>query len=235
MSVITLGGGDPFQHRFLPDLVRLAKESGLIVHIDTNGIALRETSENYRLIESGVDLLGLPLDGSDEMLHGTMRSSPRHFRLVMEKLKWLDGLRAKIKLNTIVTAVNASRLGDLADLVGALQPARWSIYQYWPLSMGAAVWEKHALGDATFRAATGPLATFERLSSIHVEVNSQACRRLTYPFVSHTGELYVHSAVSPRDYEPLGSIFDDAVVAELKRRCGPERSNAQSRYIKPAE
>lgn len=227
MKVVTIGGGDPFLYPFLPAMIRSAKKAGLFVHVDTNALALRQTPEVAELIAESVDLIGLPLDGSNARIHGAMRSSPGHFDLILRKLAWLDFCVRKIKVNTIVTAANVADLPLLRDLVERLRPARWSVYQYWPLSLGAKAQVSHGIERQSFVSA---VASLEALKHVRMEVNPLPSRRLTYPFVSHEGEVYLHSGSSLSDYEKLGTLFDDRVVDELFSRCGPEREEAKDRY-----
>ncbi len=230
MSVITFGGGDPFLYTFIGDLIRTAKSVGLFVHVDTNGIALKPTKENVRLLECEVDLIGLPLDGPNAETHDAMRSSSHHFGQVMQRLEWLRPFRSKTKINTIVTAVNIGSLTGIGDLIRVIAPSCWSIYQYWPLSLGAAAQKDHHLDDGAFCVATASFVVPNCLGPVKVEVNSLASRRLTYPFVGNDGNVYIHSAQSLSEYEVLGSIFDDRTVETLFRRCCSERPSAISRY-----
>jgi molybdenum cofactor biosynthesis enzyme MoaA len=227
MRVLTIGGGEPFLYPFLPDMVRAAKQAGLFVHVDTNAIALRQTPATASLIEEAINLLGLPLDGPNSRIHGMMRSSPGHFDVLMKRLSWLEPYLGKIKINTIVTASNVAALPELGQLVDRLGPVRWSLYQYWPLSLGAKAHLLHSIDQQSFMSAVDALGSLEH---VHVEANPLPSRRLTYPFVSHEGVLYIHSLSSLGDYERLGSLFDDAVVSEMFSRCGPERGEAQERY-----
>jgi MoaA/NifB/PqqE/SkfB family radical SAM enzyme len=227
-QVITFGGGDPMMYPFLPDIVSAAKSRGLFVHIDTNGIGLRCSAKSMRFLESQVDLIGLPLDGPDAATHNRMRSSPAHFDLLMAKLEWLSAIANKMKINTIVTAENGRAVIDMLTLVGQIAPARWSLYQYWPLSTGALVTVQHRISDGDFAEATRGLP--QRIGTTCVEVNPLPVRRLTYPFVSQDGSVYVHSGSDLTAYDPLGSIFDDGTVASIMERCGPEREGATSRY-----
>ena len=230
MSVITFGGGDPFLYEFLPSLILRAKERGMTVHVDTNSLAMKQTYETLELLENSVDLLGLPLDGADAEMHGSMRDSAVHFDILMARLDWLKSLRPKTKLNTIVTGANLTSIERIADLVvDEIRPARWSVYQYWPLAEGVNASGAHAISDGEFLAATSNL-TARVNGQTTIEVNPLLSRRLTYPFVANDGELYVHSAGPLSSYDTLGSIFDENAVGEIFRRCGAERPAAITRY-----
>jgi MoaA/NifB/PqqE/SkfB family radical SAM enzyme len=227
-KVITLAGGDPMVYSFLPHLVETAHHYGLFVHIDTNGIGLRCTDNTASLLTCGIDLLGLPLDGPRQEVHNRMRSTQSHFDLVIERLQWLAPFMHKVKINTLVSMSNADTIGDMVPLVARLGPSCWSLYQYWPLSMGSLVSSDHIMSNEEFLRALDKVP--EQIGPVRVEVNPLRVRRLTYPFVSHEGTVYLHHPMEQSAYEPFGSIFDDAVITELFLRCGAERDNAIPRY-----
>ena len=197
-------------------------------HVDTNGIGLRCNDKTFRFLESDVDLIGFPLDGPNGATHNEMRSSTTYFDLLMSKLSWASPIANKTKINTIVTAVNADVVINMIELIRKIAPARWSLYQYWPLSIGSRAADQHAISDESFLLATKSLPKY--IGPTYVELNSLSARRLTYPFVSHDGTVYSHDLSDLTAYEALGSIFDDATMLELMKRCGPERQNAISRY-----
>lgn len=230
ISAITFGGGDPFMYSFLGEIILSAKRLGLFVHVDTNGIAMRPSTKNADLLNTLIDLLGLPLDGPDAQTHGSIRSSPQHFQILLDRLSWILPFRHKLKLNTIVTAENVSLLPEMARLIASIRPNRWSLYQYWPLSDGASVRTDYEVENSVFLESTENLAGLPALADVKVEVNPLLSRRLSYPFINHEGSLYIHSMESLEEYECIGSIFIDRVVDEMFRRCGAERSNATSRY-----
>jgi MoaA/NifB/PqqE/SkfB family radical SAM enzyme len=227
-KVITFGGGDPMLYSFLPDLIEAAKYCGLFVHVDTNAIGLQCTPETAKLLVSGIDLLGLPLDGPRPEIHNQIRSASSHFELVLGRLKWLAPFRHKTKINTLVSKFNARSISEMVSLIKDLSPARWSLYQYWPLSFGKNVANKHLISAQEFSHCMDALPAL--IDEVRVEANPIPLRRLTYPFVAQDGTVYLHHISDPSAYEFLGPIFNDEVVAEMFRRCGPERENALSRY-----
>jgi MoaA/NifB/PqqE/SkfB family radical SAM enzyme len=231
---LTIGGGDPFQYRFLPTILQLAKARGLFVHVDTHGRGLRESAENLLLIESAVDLLGLPIDGASPAVHDSMRSSPGHFELVARRLRWLVSLRGRLKVNTIVSAVNAHEIGEISSLVASHHPARWSIYQYWPLGPAARVAARHSLSDADFLRSADHAHRILFGGPTIVEVNTMEARRDTYPIVHHNGEVFVHATYPENVFVPLGSLFEEDTLPQILSHCSPDRPNATNRYLKQA-
>jgi MoaA/NifB/PqqE/SkfB family radical SAM enzyme len=227
-KVITIGGGDPTSYPFWCDLAREARSSGLFVHLDTNGVGLRMDSETAQTISQTVNLLGLPLDGPAATVHDAIRSMVGHFDQILEKARWAAKQGAQIKLNTIVTRVNIDAVPQMLKLVQELAPKRWSLYQYWPLSHGAVARLAHDVGDQEFESMVETLP--DRLDGTIIEPNSRLSRRLTYPIVSHAGDVYVHSRENNEEFEFLGSIFEDGTLNRALELCSTDRPVAASRY-----
>lgn len=227
---ITIGGGDPFQYRFTPELLRYAKSLGLFVHVDTHGKTLQQSVGNIELIGSTVDLLGLPIDGSKREIHDQMRDSEGHFDLISRRLCWLKPWRSRIKLNTVVSAFNVHDLTCLSHLVELYAPSRWSIYQYWPLGPATGVSTKHSIDDQTFERSAEILRKNFSHGSTVLEVNSYESRRDTYPIIHHDGEMFVHSQAPANAFVPLGSIFESDALEKILFNCSVERPSAIGRY-----
>lgn len=226
---ITFGGGDPFQVRHLSLAIIQAKTLGLNVHVDTHGISLLESDENSSLINTYVDWLGLPLDGSTKETHDLMRGKKGHFDLVMQKLSWLKETSTRIKINTIVTQVNKHEISSLASLIKMISPHRWSVYQYWPVGVAARASLSHNIQGAEFDAIVDQLDMFS-LGKTVVEFNNSESRRNTYPILNHEGKVTVHNEYPNNSYNYIGSIFDDNVANQITTTSFGERYQAVSRY-----
>lgn len=228
---ITFGGGDPFQYSYIGDLVRSAKAAGLYVHIDTHGKSLTGSQRTESLLVEAVDLVGLPLDGPTSKVHDCMRSSPGHFDVVMKRLRWLKRLDVRVKVNTIVSRRNVNSLLDLATSIQSLAPWRWSLYQYMPLGPGAAVAPIHAMDAADFESAvTSVSARLGSQAQGLLEFADKDKRRSTYPIVHHDGTVFVHSSLDAGAMVPLCSIFETGAREIIDNACGPERTEAATRY-----
>lgn len=229
-TCLTIGGGDPFQYRFLGSTLQLAKSLGLFVHVDTNGLGLRESQETLSLLQGTVDLLGLPIDGSAAAIHDGMRQSPGHLNRVTQQLRWLADVRSRIKLNTLVSAANLHDLPSLSALIGTLKPSRWSIYQYWPLGPAARVQVKHTVSDLAFAEATERVRATFPYGNTAIEINPRESRRDTYPIIQHDGEVFVHAPQPENTFVHLGSIFRDETMDRVLSHCVPDRPGAAARY-----
>lgn len=65
--------GEPFLHEGACDMIRYARENGILVHTSTNGHFFRTRKEARRVIESGLDSLIVCIDGLDQKTYETYR------------------------------------------------------------------------------------------------------------------------------------------------------------------
>jgi len=230
-KVITIGGGDPFQYDFIIDLLRKAKSHNLFVHVDTNGMPLRESSTNLRIIENGIDLLGLPLDGPVPEIHDLVRGHHGHFDIIMSKLRWLRHVNNKIKINTIATASNVSYLSCISEIIKMVSPSFWSIYQYW--AIGPAAHEKsiYSVPKDLFIANVSQIDIHSLGKETKVEFNASESRRCTYPIIHHDGKVYVHEKFPNCSFVEIGSIFDYDIQKKIYKSCSGDRPEAVNRYV----
>ncbi|GAB3449057.1 radical SAM protein [Actinophytocola sediminis] len=208
---ITFGGGDPFIYRRFPDLLRYIREElpgvGLL-HVDTNGIALRE--QDYGVVVSTVDLLGFPLDGPSDEQNTLMRPNRAGFSAVRMHLGNLYDLLA-IKINTVVTSRNVGVLGELSDLLRGTPPAIWALYEFWAIGPAASINAPNFVVEhETYTNAVSAIRA--EVDYCHVEVNLVTSRSDSYFFVTHTGRAYAVSDDDHKHYVDLGSVFEDAVL-----------------------
>jgi MoaA/NifB/PqqE/SkfB family radical SAM enzyme len=233
-SNITFGGGDPFQYKFMPELLRLSKTLGLFVHVDTHAITLEESDANFTLLSEFVDLIGLPLDGSSAAVHNRMRSADAHYELIQSRIRWLSNISQKIKINTIASKVNYRDLIHIGEFIESFRPIRWSIYQYWPIGPRLDAANVHEIPEPVFLAECQRISSLLSLNGTKIEINARDCRRDTYPIIHHDGSVFVHSPAPENQFIYLGSIFSEDTMSKILISCNPERSIATSRYTKIA-
>lgn len=212
-TVITIGGGDPFQYPWILEILHYAKSEGLFVHIDTNGIGIKENSNTQKYIDEYVDLIGLPLDGATASIHNLMRSSEIHFELILKKIEWFSSIKNKLKINTLLSKLNINDLEKFANLIKMINPKIWSIYQFWELNNEENIIKKYSLDNDIFMDKTRFIKSrFENLD-IKIEIAYKNKRVKKYPIVDNNGNVYIHN--EDNLMTNLGSVFQEGITNKV--------------------
>lgn len=207
VKIITFGGGDPL---IFPDILRLVEhtaEVGIIVHIDTNAISLR--SNHLQILGKYVSVIALPLDGPDSDTHDKVRLRTGHFDIVKNAINMIKSVNIDLKINTIATSQNHSKICEMQELIGWTGARIWSIYQYWPLSYGKKSINLE-INDEDFLRIIDMMQNKNYMYDIEANLISE--RIGTYCFVSHQGGLYTHDDLESGEYMNLGNILDDEAI-----------------------
>ena len=131
---INFVGGEPMLHPHLGTLIVTAKSCGMTTSIVSNGTGL--TEEWLIGMRPHLDWLGLSIDASNDEMHALMGRGlkgeiasgfSRHLERSKKVWQIARGLGYGLKLNTVVTSVNAD--DDMSELVGLLKPHRWKIFK----------------------------------------------------------------------------------------------------------
>lgn len=227
---VTFGGGDPFQFKYLNDVIDKSKALGLFVHVDTHAVTLSENYKNSLILNDSIDLIGLPLDGT-KYAHDLMRGEVGHYDLIKNKLIWLKKHEVAIKINTVVSLVNKDDLQELGKIILDLRPSRWSIYQFWPVGPAKRADLKHLLTTSEFENCVNKIDSEAFKNITELEINTAESRRNTYPILNHNGDVYFHLPHPKNDFQYIGSIFDENISEKIDLLCSGEREQALSRYF----
>ena len=224
---VTFGGGDPLMYDYLPELLSQfrASPSCRFVQLDTNGLLL--TDARLRLIAPYLDLLGLPLDAVSEDGSWAMRRSRRHASTTLALLRSLHQGPLRVKVNTVVTAINLEELPRIANALAGFSIAMWSLYEYWPMPTRVAAFE---LEPGDFDAAVQRLR--DLTPSLRIEASPIKDRWPGYFFVTPTGRAYTLDPADLNRYLELANLLEDANAAVSQwDRLGAHEANA-SRYLR---
>lgn len=210
-KIITFGGGDPFMYKDFYTLLEYTYDGKIFIQVDTNALGL--TEKHLNSINSCVDLVSLPVDGT-ELVHSKMRKNTLHYQVVMKWLKRFNELGIPVKINTVLTKYNYSNLYDLAQILNKYIISKWSIYQYWalgPLKHNRVVFE--LTDDEYFNITSNLMSNF---SNLNIEQSSLRSRYNSYFFVTQTSRVYVMDKKNQEEYVELGSIFDQDIIKKWK-------------------
>jgi len=127
---VTFCGGEPLLIRGIGEYAATLRQCGKSTVLNTNGELLRRRlDQGLRLADFA--MVGISLEGSTPEVHRAMRGEKADFDEVIEAARLVSkepGVR--LKLATVVSAVNRADLPELARAVRDLAPDIWRLYQY---------------------------------------------------------------------------------------------------------
>jgi radical SAM protein with 4Fe4S-binding SPASM domain len=121
-------GGDPLKRPDLYDLIAQAKQVGLVPFLSPSGTPLLTHAALHRAKQCGLTGVSISLDGSQESIHDAFRGVEGSFRSSLEGAASAVGLGLTLQINTSLTRHNLNDLPAIADLVGALEARRWTVF-----------------------------------------------------------------------------------------------------------
>jgi len=128
--VVTLCGGEPLLIRKIGEYAATLRRCGKSVVLNTNGELLR------RRLDQGLSLddfamAGISVEGSTAEVHRAMRGEKADLDEVLEAARLVARHPdVRLKLATVVSAVNRDNLPALAATVREIAPDVWRLYQY---------------------------------------------------------------------------------------------------------
>lgn len=124
VSALSLTGGEPLLHPDIIDIVAHARNRGLIVHLNTNGMLVDEAMAE-RLVNAGLDSVNLSLDGAVAETHDRLRRTRGGFARIEAAIAHLRKARGRARNLTInvVSVVSSENLAELPAIVALTK--RW--------------------------------------------------------------------------------------------------------------
>ncbi len=128
--VVTLCGGEPLLIRRVGEYATTFRQRGKSTVLNTNGELLRRRiDQGLRLADFA--LVGISIDGSTAETHRAMRGAKADFDEVIEAINLVTKEPdVRLKLATVVSAVNRDDLPALAKTIRDRSPDIWRLYQY---------------------------------------------------------------------------------------------------------
>lgn len=218
-SIKLHGIGEPLLNPSLIDMITLAKKSDLFVWTYSNGTLLHRNNQINRLLGSGLDLLRLSLDGTDENSYEAIRKGAT-WKQVVRNIEILIERRRTLALNTAIelwmvgmktNIMQASKLVELGANLG-VDAVR--------IQMVANTYDYKA--EIGTRLAKIPIQQDEKIKNILDQAHQRA-RHLNITFEATTGKQYSSGNKCPWPFTrafisaegiivPCGTIADPKTV-----------------------
>lgn len=135
-EAITLSGGDPMTRGDIKQIVQEIDALGFNINFDTTGIPLLNNESDQPIsaqeISKTVDLIGIPLDGSNDEIIEKFRTKEGSTLADTEKiLKLLSEENCNISINTVVHSGNINNLDEIYEIITKYPGVvRWELHQF---------------------------------------------------------------------------------------------------------
>lgn len=123
-TLVQISGGEPTVRDDLPEIIRLAKETGAkYVQLNSNGLRLaKEESFLQSLVEAGLSFVFMQFDGTKDSIYQFLRNAP----LLDEKIQAIKncekyGLGVTL-VPTLVQGINTDNIGEIIRMGISLSP-----------------------------------------------------------------------------------------------------------------
>ena len=156
VPLILFSGGEPLLR---PDLFALAEHAGkrgIKIALSTNGTLITpDTARKIR--ESGIEYVGISLDGATAATHDRFRNSPGAFDRSIAAFAHCREAGVRCGVRVTLTRENRDELGDLIDLALNIGASRFCVYWLVPSGRGREVYDRLQLTGPDITEALGLL------------------------------------------------------------------------------
>jgi radical SAM protein with 4Fe4S-binding SPASM domain len=134
---LLFSGGEPLLRRDLWALADHARALGLAAALSTNGTLITPDVAD-RLKQTGIDYVGISLDGASGVTHDALRGVPGSFQRAVEGMENCVGAGLRCGLRVTATRDNAAELPGLLALAREIGIQRFCLYWLVPSGRGVA-------------------------------------------------------------------------------------------------
>ena len=141
--VLIITGGDVLMRPDAFDLVAYARSLGIPVGLAPSVTPMLTDEAIHRLVELGVSIVSLSLDGATANTHEGIRGVPQHFGETVHALERLVAAGFTVQVNTVVMRDNVTELPAIAQILKNVGVKIWEVFFLIPVGRG------HAVGAVT--------------------------------------------------------------------------------------
>ena len=215
---ITFAGGEPLMYDGVLELIKYAKQNGIITSLTTNSILLSD--ELLLKLDGILDWLTLSLDGHNGDLQTKMTRNKNHFDNVLRILNSINfnNLSMKVKVNTVVSKINKDEVKYMIDIVNKYDVYRWKLFQFIPLRDSAQKnKEKFYITDDEFLKVKEEIITKENISKDKIiTFTDRNSLESSYFVIFPNGDVRISTDLNDKI---LGNLITDNIRDIWKNTC----------------
>jgi len=136
--LFVLTGGDPLKRADIDDLIAAGSAAGLPTYLSPSGTALLSHAALQSTKRAGLAGISISIDGSTPEIHDRFRGVQGSYRHCIEGAASAVSLGLGLQINTTLSRHNLHDLPAIAELVGALEARRWTLFLLVPTGRATA-------------------------------------------------------------------------------------------------
>ena len=196
-TVLVITGGDPMERADLVDLVRRASDAGLRVALSPSATPRFLAADLSELRDAGVRRISLSVDGATAETHDSFRGVRGTWNWTLQAALKIQQAGLELQINTTFTRQNIHEYNQMVEVVSALNPVLWSVFQLVP----------------TGRASLGDLLTGEEMENLFQrlwETSQKVCFDIKTTEGQHYRRVVAqrNAAVGRRSFQPPVGVND---------------------------
>ncbi len=125
VKYVRFTGGEPLLHRDIVDLVRMSTTAGFLTSLITNGFLL--TKRIDQLVDAGLSLVVVSIDGQDALSHDSFRKAPGLFAAATSGIALAKSRGIMVRVNTVVGPHNYRQIPSLKRVLTDLKVDQWEL------------------------------------------------------------------------------------------------------------
>ena len=244
LNKITMSGGDPLTRPDIIELLKEVKKLGYYIRLDTVGTPILGEARvikggRYNIpqidvdeLNSCVDNIGIPLDGSSNEVMGKFRFGiPRIFDQQLAIIERLIKSGTNLTINTVAHSQNIDDIENMLPIINGFKtPLMWQIFQFRPTGiLGFLNRKLFEVEDTDFETLRSDIIRKQQtyFGNAQVHFKSNIGRTGIYTLIDPTGKVYtpakqgkditiIGDIRNPSDYETIMELIMKSV--EVRKR-----------------
>ncbi len=164
---VGLGGGEPLMRRDSVRILARMGAAGIDTNVTTNGWFVDNRTAT-RLAAAYLGTLYVSLDSPDEAEHDAFRNKPGSYQRVLKALEAAVGAGLNVRLSTVVTAANVSKLGRIVRLAEAIRVKGIEFKRFRPSGNGVQTRDRYQLREDQEVRLRQSIAAFKANSPLDI-------------------------------------------------------------------
>lgn len=244
-GVVIFTGGDPFKRPDLEQLIAACDEAGLKAGLTPSTTPLLTQQRLESLVEAGLKMVALSLDGPDVFSQDEFRGQENTFLHTLRGIRAAKSIGLPLQINTTVSEETYPKLEEIGDIVAEADVFRWALFFLVRTGQGKKLhsidadrtlevfrylkeWDDEH--DAQVKTTNAPHYSAWKIHEHDASPRPGIVDGDGTMFISHTGEVHPSGFVpvscgnvrerSPLDVYRNHELFNDIRNRNLHGRCG---------------